>query len=97
LDTSLENLSSHLEKDEYLNNIAELSSLNQQIQVFNSRFAEIETSIESDHQNNLQQLTELSNNQQNQNRELSQINQQIAVINSRLTEIDNSTEKLHQT
>ncbi|MFM6080048.1 MAG: hypothetical protein ACKPCI_16320, partial [Dolichospermum sp.] len=44
-----------------------------------------------------QQLTELSNNQQNQNRELSQINQQIAVIDSRFTEIDNSTEKLHQT
>ncbi|MFM6252745.1 MAG: hypothetical protein ACKPEQ_26975, partial [Dolichospermum sp.] len=69
---------SHLEKDEYLNNIAELktelSSLNQQIQVFNSRFTEIETTMEtfhSDQQTNLQQLTELSNNQQNQNRELS--------------------------
>ncbi|MFN9407157.1 MAG: hypothetical protein ACK579_19830 [Dolichospermum sp.] len=101
LDTSLENLSSNVEKDEYLNNIAELktelSSLNQQIQVLNSRFTEIETSMESDHQSNLQQLAELSNNQQNQNRELSQINQQIAVINSRFAEIDNSTEKLHQT
>lgn len=101
LDTSLENFISNVEKDEYLNNIAELktelSSLNQQIQVLNSRFTEIETSMESDHQSNLQQLAELSNNQQNQNRELSQINQQIAVINSRFTEIDNSTEKLHQT
>ncbi|MFN7658092.1 MAG: hypothetical protein ACK5P3_08110, partial [Dolichospermum sp.] len=75
----------------------ELSSLNQQIQVLNSRLTEIETSMESDPQSNLQQLAALSNNQQNQNRELSQINQQIAVINSRFTEIDNSTEKLHQT
>ncbi|GCL43689.1 WD-40 repeat protein [Dolichospermum planctonicum] len=65
--------------------------------MIDSRFTEIETFMESDHQNNLQQLTELNNNQQNQNRELSQINQQIAVIDSRFTEIDNSTEKLHQT
>ncbi|MDM3852146.1 MAG: hypothetical protein PT119_19755 [Aphanizomenon gracile PMC627.10] len=101
LDVSLENLSSTVDKDEYLSNVAELktelSQISQQLQVFNSRFAEIETSIKNGNESNQQQLAELRDSQENQSQEFTQIHQQIEVVNSRFAEIDNSTQKLHQT
>ncbi|QSV64636.1 MAG: hypothetical protein HEQ26_19690 [Dolichospermum sp. DL01] len=101
LDVSLENLSSTVDKDEYLSNMAELktelSQINQQLQVFSSRFAEIETAIKNGNESSQQQLAELRDNQENQSQEFTQIHQQIEVVNSRFAEIDNSTQKSHQT
>ncbi|MFM6818665.1 MAG: hypothetical protein ACKPKB_21065, partial [Dolichospermum sp.] len=96
LDTSLENLSSHLEKDEYLNNIAELktelSSLNQQIQVFNSRFTEIDNSTEKLHQTISEHNQEISEIKQKQESETSQNHHILDVITQQLTKLDGLTE-----
>ncbi|MDD1469486.1 hypothetical protein MEO43_30580, partial [Dolichospermum sp. ST_sed5] len=100
LDSSLVNLNSTVEKDEYLNNIselkAELSQINQEIHFVNSRFAEVEISIKNGYQSTQQQLAELRDNQQNQTLEFTQIYQKIEVVNSRFEQIDNSTHKLQQ-
>jgi WD40 repeat protein len=101
LDISLESLSSTVDKDEYISNVAELktelSQIHQQLQVFNSRFAEIETSIKNGNDSSQQQLAELRDHQENQSQEFTQIHQQIEVVNSRFAQIDNSTQKIHQT
>jgi WD40 repeat protein len=100
LDISLESLSSTVDKDEYLRNIAELQSelskINQQLQVFSSRFTEIETSIQNGHERSEQQLAKLRDNQENQSQEFTKNHQQIEVVNSRFAEIDNSIKKLNQ-
>ncbi len=96
LDISLENLSSTVDKDEYLRNIAELktelSQINQQIQVFNSRFAQIDDSTHKLHQSILEQSQQIGEIKEKQESESSQNNDIFDSINQRLTKLDGLTE-----
>jgi WD40 repeat protein len=90
LDISLESLSSNVDKDEYLSNMAELqtelSQINQQLQVFNSRFAEIDNSTQKLHQTNLEQNQSIGEIKEKQEIETSKNNDILDSINQRLTD-----------
>jgi WD40 repeat protein len=90
LDISLESLSSNVNKDEYLSNMAELqtelSQINQQLQVFNSRFAEIDNSTQKLHQTNLEQNQSIGEIKEKQEIETSKNNDILDSINQRLTD-----------
>ena len=90
LDISLESLSSNVDKDEYLSNMAELktelSQINQQLQVFNSRFAEIDNSTQKLHQTILEQNQSIGEIKEKQEIETSKNNDILDSINQRLTD-----------
>ena len=90
LDISLESLSSNVDKDEYLSNMAELktelSQINQQLQVFNSRFAEIDNSTQKLHQTILEQNQSIGEIKEKQEIETSKNNEILDSINQRLTD-----------
>ena len=90
LDISLESLSSNVDKDEYLSNMAELktelSQINQQLQVFNSRFAEIDNSTQKLHQTILEQNQSIGEIKEKQEIETSKNNYILDSINQRLTD-----------
>jgi WD40 repeat protein len=96
LDISVENLSSTVDKDEYISNIAELktelSQINQNIQVFNSRFAQIDNSTQKLHQTILEQNQEIDEIKKKQEGESSQNNDIFDSINNRLTKLDGLAE-----